>query len=77
MYFKHDSGGKGRRKFFGSGDECFENVCTKGHKTETIATVKYNGSSFSKGHYPVGRIIFVTGFFSLYTMQKLIHSVLL
>jgi len=45
LYFKYDSAGKGRRKFFGSGDECFENVCMKGHKTDTTATVKDNGSS--------------------------------
>jgi hypothetical protein len=39
------SAGKWRRTFLISGNECFENVCTKGHKIVTAATMKDSGSS--------------------------------
>jgi len=39
LYFKSESAGKCHRKFLISGDECVKNVCTKGHKSVTTATM--------------------------------------
>lgn len=36
--FKYESAGKCSRKFLSSGEECFKNVSTKGHKIVTIVT---------------------------------------
>jgi len=39
LYFKYESGGKCHRKFLSSGDERFDNVWTKDHKTVTLVTM--------------------------------------
>jgi hypothetical protein len=58
LYFKYESAGKCRKQFLSSGDECFENVCTKGHKIVTTATCKETVAHALKEHDPVARIHF-------------------
>ena len=44
LYFRYESAGECRRKFLSSGEKCFANVCTKGHRIVKNGTTKGTSS---------------------------------
>ena len=65
---------KCRRKFLSSRDECFERVCRNGDRVVTSVTVHGDRSSCFEGTWSGCKNTYVIGFFSLHTMEKLIHA---
>lgn len=60
--FRYKSAGKCRRQFLSLGDECFKNVCTKGHKVVTTTTSMALVVHALKEHDLVARIHFCNWF---------------
>ena len=58
LCFKYESAGKYHGIFLRSGDECFENICVKGHKIVLTVTMSGNGSSYLKERDPLARLYF-------------------
>jgi len=71
MYFVYESAGKCHRKYLSSGDECFESICTNGHKIVKLRTCKAAVVHALKQHDPVARIHFCNQF--LQSGHRVVH----